>query len=125
MEAPRLDLAFEEFIQLSSRASVEMSVWKHLNHRFSLVINSPCSFGDQKPHADDPRQPNTSVEQSRLETPIPFIGVHHIRSDSLHDDASDGIRCGGKPRSVRAEALGRNLSDVAPAGSAVCCNASI
>lgn len=56
-------------------------------------FNSPFGLWDDEPRSNGKRSPHTQVEESSLKTPVPFIGVEHVRNENIHyhtHDATEG-----------------------------------
>ena len=63
-------------------------------------------LSNQEPHSDSKRGAQANVEPSRLETPIPFLGIDHVRKNGTDDSSYHTCRGSGKASRVRTKALG-------------------
>lgn len=76
MESPRLDSSLKQLIQFrrgTSRVALLASVFNIQSRKRTH------SLRNQKPHPQGKGKADTRVEPARLEAPIPFVGVSHVR----------------------------------------------
>ena len=101
VESPRANLSLKQLVQLGRRATVPTLEWDQQNGG----VNKPGSFGNQEPHGYGEGQAQSCVEPARLETPVPLVGVDHVRSEDVHDDAGNTCRRSAETSCIGSQAL--------------------